>query len=315
VWLGLPPGPWPPDHYALLGLAPGAGDPAAVEGRVLERMERLRPHQLLHPEAVTEGMNRLAQALVCLTDPAARAAYDRGLGLTPAFELVEDEPLLAEVIDDAAPADPAPPYEVVDDGPRPNDTLPLVGLPDDFAQRPPTPPHPPRAAARKPVKLKRRALYRRLAALRKAVRAWEGLRPVLATPGEPLATPVAVLRLLRALADARAALPAVAFATDGAAAGAVVRALVRLPTAPSAVRGLLPTQRMAVARDWHDGYALLRAERDFHRRLAARPRAGRRAGWQLRSAVRRTPELVLIALAALVLIGAALRRTQSNLFP
>jgi hypothetical protein len=75
-WLALPPGPWPPDHYTLLGLPPGHCDLAALEVLVLARMDWIRPHQLLHPELVTEGMNRLAQALICLTDPAGRAAYD-----------------------------------------------------------------------------------------------------------------------------------------------------------------------------------------------------------------------------------------------
>src|SRR6476620_8927364 len=79
-WLSLPPGPWPPDHYTLLGLPPGSCDPILVEHRVLERMAQLRPHQLLQPELVTVGMNRLAQALVCLTDPAARTAYDAEIG-------------------------------------------------------------------------------------------------------------------------------------------------------------------------------------------------------------------------------------------
>ena len=100
-WLALPPGAWPPDHYALIGLPRGTGDLADIEDRVLARMELLRPHQLLHPDAVTEGMNRLAQALVCLTDSVARAAYDRGLGIAPApFEVVEDDELLplAEVM-------------------------------------------------------------------------------------------------------------------------------------------------------------------------------------------------------------------------
>ena len=78
---GSPPGPWPPDHYALLGLVPASCDPTLVEGTVLDRMAQLRPHQLLHPDLVTEGMNRLAQALVCLTDPAARATLRRGAGL------------------------------------------------------------------------------------------------------------------------------------------------------------------------------------------------------------------------------------------
>ena len=36
-------------------------------------MERLRRYQLAHPDAVTDAMNRLAQALVCLTDPAAKS--------------------------------------------------------------------------------------------------------------------------------------------------------------------------------------------------------------------------------------------------
>ena len=75
----MPSGPWPPDHYTLLGLAPGQYDAARIESLVLERMDRLRGHQLLHPEVVTEGMNRLAQALITLTDPQGKAAYDREL--------------------------------------------------------------------------------------------------------------------------------------------------------------------------------------------------------------------------------------------
>src|SRR5437763_2442544 len=81
--LGVRPDQWPPDHYALLGLPPGEVDLAAVEGRVLDRMERLRRYQLAHPDAVTDAMNRLAQALVCLTDPAAKAAYDATLRVVP----------------------------------------------------------------------------------------------------------------------------------------------------------------------------------------------------------------------------------------
>jgi hypothetical protein len=53
-------------------------------------MDRLRPHQLLHPELVTEGMNRLAQALICLTDPVARAVYDAELDLVGRTRSVSD---------------------------------------------------------------------------------------------------------------------------------------------------------------------------------------------------------------------------------
>jgi hypothetical protein len=75
-WLQLPAGNWPPDHYTLLGLKPGESDPARIEQQVHERMEKIRHYQLTHPELATDAMNRLAQALVCLTDPRAKQVYD-----------------------------------------------------------------------------------------------------------------------------------------------------------------------------------------------------------------------------------------------
>ena len=88
-WLGLPAGLWPPDHYTLLGFVPGIAEAAAIETRVLEKMSRLRQQQLRHPELVTEGMNQLAQALICLSDAASRAVYDAELG-TPAREPIAE---------------------------------------------------------------------------------------------------------------------------------------------------------------------------------------------------------------------------------
>src|SRR5262249_24516763 len=79
--LGLPVDRWPPDHYELLALPRGPADAAGVEAHVLDRMERLRRLQLAHPDAVTDAMNRLAQALVCLTDPTLKRDYDVGLGI------------------------------------------------------------------------------------------------------------------------------------------------------------------------------------------------------------------------------------------
>src|SRR5438445_6489879 len=81
--LQLSPDHWPPDHYTLLGLEPGESDPQRIEHCVQERMEKLRRYQLAHAEQVTEGMNRLAQALVCLTDPVAKQAYDAKLAPRP----------------------------------------------------------------------------------------------------------------------------------------------------------------------------------------------------------------------------------------
>ncbi|MDY3560065.1 hypothetical protein R5W23_001290 [Gemmata sp. JC673] len=311
-WLGLPPGVWPPDHYALLGFAPGEGDVGEIEARVLDRMELLRPHQIRHPEAVTEGMNRLAQALVCLTDPVTRAAYDRHLGIAPApFEVVDDEPI-------EPPLEPAPrsaarlqnlPYEVVADDEPFGEVLP-----DERAETRPV------AVARivssaqarrapKPPKLKRRTIYRRLAALRRVSRAWDALRPVLGTPGEPLATPVAVFAFLQALTDARVAFPGAAFVLGPAPQpGGLVLALVREASAPGTVRGLLPSQREAVAQDWHRGHVLLQRERAALRKLTRRLRRGRTCRAQLGRLLRAVPELVLVLLAALLLLGAAIVR-------
>jgi hypothetical protein len=77
--LEIPANRWPPDHYTLLGLDPGDADIRRIEQRVQERVEKLRRYQLTHADQVTDGMNRLAQALVCLTDPAAKEAYDAKL--------------------------------------------------------------------------------------------------------------------------------------------------------------------------------------------------------------------------------------------
>jgi hypothetical protein len=68
TWLGVPKESWPPDAWALLGLPKGDHDPAAIEKQVQERMAKLRSYQLSFPEEATEGMNRLAEAFVTLTE-------------------------------------------------------------------------------------------------------------------------------------------------------------------------------------------------------------------------------------------------------
>lgn len=67
---------WPPDHYTLLGLTPGEVDAASIGGKVQERHELLLRYQLNYPEQVTEAMNRLCQAYLCLSDAASKRAYD-----------------------------------------------------------------------------------------------------------------------------------------------------------------------------------------------------------------------------------------------
>jgi hypothetical protein len=336
-WLGLPAGPWPPDYYALLGLTPGPCDPAALETRVLDRMDKLRRHQLLHPELVTEGMNRLAQALICLSDPAAKAAYDAEL-VTVAAPPPAAEPPPSEPQSDGAPRvtevpfepgllppgappppglPPAPPgtlvvalrYEVV-----PAEELPpahevVAGpevLPLPELDEPVVAPQPPALGNR----AARRGIYTRLALVRKALRAWEGLRTLLADPREPFDRPARVLLLLESVREVRPLLPQLHGLVGIGRAGGTVAALVSQPALFDTIRSLLPDQRQAVAIDWRRGQVELQRE---HRRLRGLSRAGRepRTGPTGRQVlirwVRQTPEVILILLAVVAFFVALIR--------
>lgn len=116
-WLGLPPGGWPPDHYRLLGLEPGEANAELIEQRVHERLDTVRRYQMMHPEQATEAMNRLAQAFVCLTEPASKKNYDAQLGLAaPAAPTTTATPVPppAETLDWLDhPPPTAPPRETI----------------------------------------------------------------------------------------------------------------------------------------------------------------------------------------------------------
>jgi len=131
-WLGLPPGGWPPDHYRLLGLEPGEDNAELIEQRVHQRLDSVRRYQMMHPEQATEAMNRLAQAFVCLMEPASKKAYDAGLlGVPPP----------------ATPTTPPPPQ------PPPRDSLDwLVNRPPNLSPTEPAPIRPV-AAVSPPVAL------------------------------------------------------------------------------------------------------------------------------------------------------------------
>ena len=90
---------WPPDHYAVLGLTPGEPDVGKIEEHTHDRLARLRQYQLNHPDQVTEAMNRLAEAFSCLTDPAAKKAYDATLGLTRATSMARRSETTVKKVD------------------------------------------------------------------------------------------------------------------------------------------------------------------------------------------------------------------------
>jgi hypothetical protein len=279
AWLQLTDGPWPPDHYALIGLPVGVGSPEEIEGRVLERLELLRRYQLPHPDEATEGMNLLARALDTLTDPDARREYDRSLGLKPKTRIEppplgsDDElnvlfpgiPLLPAEAMGPAPADePILPDVIelpdidtepdVDDEPELLDEVPAQALPDAILM--PVPP----AVARLetvpdaiPIRSKspRRQLYADLARVRKVLRVFERARPYLTDADRTFQRRTDLLALMGCLAELRPLLPTV---TDLIASpkrpGNLVAALARQRLLFDTFRSLLPDQRDALARDF-----------------------------------------------------------------
>ncbi len=291
-WLGLPPGPWPLDHYTLLGLPAGSGDPREIEPLVLARMERLRQHQLLHPELVTEGMNRLAQALICLTDPASRASYDADLGLAPTVKVDKADRAATESDDLESRA-----YRLIrDDEPRVVHKEKVV---EAELVSPPIPPWQPR---------RKRDLYQRLARIRWLLSAWEKLKTVVGNPSETLDDrPAIALLFLLGVEEVRpiiGSLPEV-FGVPGRPGG-LVGAFLGESFLLQAIRLLPMDQRQALAIDWRRGDQALREERFRLREWIETHRLKRRRSRRLRFARRlflwliRTPELLLVVLAAAI---------------
>jgi hypothetical protein len=291
-WLGLPPGPWPPDDRKLLGLPDGPISESLAEQNALVRMEQLRPHQLKNPELVTEGMNRLAQALIALTTPssilpppiapAARPVPAPAITAPvitpkktqPEMPLVDFSPatasrptsvvsetvpqvLEAEVIEVAGPKLPA---RVTQAAPRSTSAI-LYDEPAPILLA--VPPMPPGLG----VLSNRRKAYRELVFLRKLRTIWDQLGPVAAAPNEPLRTPesVYVIRTVgRELRELLISFPTAA--TIVGRDGRIVVAVLTQPHATAVVRDLIPEQRTALAADWvagrtmiQSGYVALRA--------------------------------------------------------
>ncbi len=342
-WLGLPPGTWPPDDRALLGLPPGPANPADAERRALALMGKLRPHQLVHPELVTEGMNRLAQALLAVTSaasvphqlpPAAptsrptgprEVAYDGNLepprtgprqitysaALGPPPTRGADRPIAVANGLSSEPAAEADPILLVEP-PSPAPASPQVKLPQEWPVGPPAPvaaPEPPPGLVG-PLRTDRRQAYRELAGLRGMLRAWDKLRSSLADPTAGLATGGEVFEFLDGVQAVRAA--AVHPGLDPAAVREVaprVAAVLWHPLPLAVVRSLVPPQRRAVARDWASGRARFAAEYTALRDRLARSAPARpplTAAGFLRT-IARNPEWGLV-LATGVVLGAAVVR-------
>jgi hypothetical protein len=293
AWLGLPPGAWPPDHYVLLGLEPGASDAARIEHQVHQRLDAVRRYQMRHPEQATEAMNRIAQAFVCLTDPVAKKIYDDALLGVPVgpSDAASDRLLLeAPTVKswsfvqqparrpslDAAPTQEIPPLPtaaVVELPPEQSrDTLPpipVIALPPPE----PDPVDPVIEAAESPSARRglntRRSLYRRIAKTRELIHAWTALGKYLASPKRKLRRPAEATDLIRQLENVQHLLTQFPpLMGEAGQPGYLVLALAQLVIVPT-FQTLSLSQREALSRDWKSGGKLLEAHRAFLRREAS----------------------------------------------
>ncbi|HZT83452.1 MAG TPA: hypothetical protein VFA26_24690 [Gemmataceae bacterium] len=337
-WLGLESSEWPPDHYRLLGLPPGEPDVRRIEEQVHARLEGVRRYQLTHPQQVTEAMNRLAQAFICLTDPEAKRAYDAQLfGPSQVIEAVAvesppeptwpeappilsqaqiptqldvpppppDRPLamaalpVAEVLPPAAP--PAAPA-----GPPPANVpaappapAPPPPLPDPLAEEARSP------RARRGLGTKE-ALYHRVVRTRRLLEAWEKAGKYLGNPQRRLNKPAEASELIRQLKRIRNLLEDFPpLLGEAGQPGYLVVALARQPTPVPTFQTLLDSQRETLAQHWQAGHKLLVAHRQFLRQeLRGLRRKGpfRLALRAARAFVNDNPGSVLLVLGALAVL-------------
>lgn len=269
--LGVPPESWPPNHYALIGLSPLEANPSRVEVRVQELSAKLRSFQLAHPDEVTDALNRLAQALVCLTDPAARTAYDSAL----------------KARDESAP------YDV---------------LPEPLPTRPTTPRHSAPASLEEARIAARRSRYRRLAAVRRLRSVWRDLEQWFGDSTTRITTLTDAGDMIRAAWAVRDALGSNTITRAGD--GTIVAAMVREPHVLRLYRRRTPLQRSEMALDWQRGLAAIDRELRDLRRQVERPRiVPRRIAVSARWLVGDGLDLTLFLLGALAL-GIAIWRSQ-----
>ena len=343
TWLNLPATPWPPDHYALLGLSTGQGSADEIEQRVLERMDKLRQHQLVHPDLVTEGMNLLAQALICLNDPEARREYERG-PVAPDIplddEIDRDIPIVQTMEIPAAPPRPSRPTKVAElVDPPPENQIPyrLEALPDillpSLVEEPLSLPDEdeiddePRAekdslpllepAELPPIRRidlireEHRKIYAEIVRFRRVLEVWERLRVYLDDPDKMFSRRTETVAFMVCLSDLRPLLPTVADAIgDTGQPGHLVGVLARQQLVVEMFRSLLPSQRDALAQDCRRAHYFLVERCKLLREDIRRRTAKNFARRVMRPAFRQVfhrPEWAFLALGVAALVVAFVR--------
>jgi len=80
-WLGIPDGPRPPDHYALLRTVQFEDDPEKIRKNYKKLNGHVRKYATgQYATESQELLNELARAMLCLTDAERKRDYDREMG-------------------------------------------------------------------------------------------------------------------------------------------------------------------------------------------------------------------------------------------
>jgi len=331
TWLGVPKSAWPPDPWTLLGLTRGELDLHLIEERVQERMTKLRHYQLSFPEEATEGMNRLAEAFVTLTEACSKkqaAEATASSAVKPSHEaaLAKDETSVSNNTKLDWRNQPPPvrqetasaPELVVKDETAPDRIL---------VSKPFVAPAKPLRRDIDPVLARElaeesdeatsslgtlEAVILRVETTRRLLQAWEKIGKLLKAPSKRTSAKESeqFAKRLVAIADVMQDYPAFVGHPGKPGYRVVVHARLKLPL--SIVWAMTPEQRDELLFDWQAGYQVMLVHRKFLRRLFKSMRNRTTIESILhavRAAVNDYPRLTLIGMAlilALALIGAAM---------
>lgn len=322
TWLGVAKTEWPPDPRTLLGLRPDEQDPTIIEKRVQDRMAKLRCYQLSYPEEATEGMNRVAEAFIALTE-VQKSAQESGIVATARVDETVSAPPSAEW-QEAPP--PVRQERMVSPGPQTDPDFVTPILPSKPYVAPETP-------IRRGIDLELmrelaeeseeassnlatlEAVIERVDRTRALLHAWDRLGKHFKgtvkkiSPKELDAYAARLDRVARALEG----FPAFLGSPGKPGYRVAVQARLRLPL--TLVRGMSEDQREELTSDWQTGRQVLLAHRRYLRRLFKSMRHRSALGLffhAVRSIVNDHPIWTLVAfflaIAILLAVVAAIRR-------
>jgi hypothetical protein len=325
TWLGLPKCTWPPDAWTLLGLTRDEHDLSTIEERVQDRMTKLRHYQLSFPEEATEGMNRLAEAFVTLTEACGKKPVTATNGAAAKMPsngaaLPKDETSIIDGTKLDWRNEPPPvrketdtaPELIVYDGTAPDD----APVSQPFAapakpQRRAIDPSLARELAEESEEATRNvgtieAVIERVETTRRLLYAWERVGRYLKVTTKKI-TPTESERFakrLQTVDDIMKTYPAFLGHPGKPGYRVVVQARLKIPLL--IVRAMTPDQREELLFDWQDGYQVLLAHRKYLHKLFKSMRHRSTVGLFLhavRSFLNDYPRLTLIGMVLLVVLG------------